>query len=101
MEQLSCRETEVVTRPCYFFLHILCCISADGLAYIANLPAADEAKLPAGAVDSDGSVCPVVEMEGVPHGQSGVTIGQVVVEHLPLPPAPSTSHGNGRYNFVM
>jgi len=85
-----------------FFSTILCCISADGLAYIANLPAADEAKLPStGAEDGDGSVSPVVEMEGVPPGQSGVTIGQVVVEHLPLPPAPSTSHGNGRYNLFM
>jgi len=50
-------------------------------------------------VDGDGSVSPVVEMEGVPPGQSGVTIEQVVAEHLSLPPAPSTSHGNGRYNF--
>jgi len=49
--------------PLLFFSTILCCISADGLAYIANLPAADEARLPrAGAVDGDGSVSPVVEM---------------------------------------
>ena len=83
-----------------YFSTILC-ISADGLAYIANLPADDEARLPsAGAADGDGTVWSVVEMETVPLGQSGVTIGQVVVEHLPLPPAPSTYHGNGRYNLL-
>jgi len=75
MGQLNCSDTEVVQRPCYRVLQYYAFPQIGYpiyfiILYIANLPAAEDARLPsAGVVDSDGNVSPVVEMETVPLGQ--------------------------------